>query len=157
MITMAVAVSSQNLSNAAWGRHSEAGVPPHYLPQRAPPSSWSPVLVQAPGLSTEKFTVRSRTVRIIYSFKKKKPNSHVGNQSISFSRLHCLWLHKGVSYQWVTDFSNGLSYHVRNEAAWLSIASSIRCYIPFLKQLTASIKRTGSEFLLWIAQRQSLP
>lgn len=33
---------------------------------------------------------------------------------------------KGVSCWWFTDFSNGPSYHVRNEAPWMLTASSIR-------------------------------
>lgn len=94
--------------------------------RRVPPSSVSPGLVQALGSSMEELTIRSRNVTGIILFKKQSPNAHVGNLRVFLSlKLALLWTCKGVSAWWFTDFSNGPSYHVRNEAAWVFPASSI--------------------------------
>lgn len=55
-------------------------------PKGLSPSSVSPVLVQAPGSSTEELTIRSRKVIGIILFKNQNSNARVSNQSISFIR-----------------------------------------------------------------------
>lgn len=135
LLTAVFAVSAQSGQH---GTCSEAHVCSRHSPQRVPPPWPGPALVQAPGPSTKKLTVRSRTVISIIYFWKRILMLMWATRVFPLLELVLLWTFMGVSYWWFTDFSNDASYHVRNEAAWVQ---SDRFHVAFFKQLTFSVKR----------------